>query len=279
MSRKQALQTFSKDLHISHNQIFTYLTCSLKFRFQYVEVRPLERVSIALYFGSAIHSGIEMYYRGIRNNRRVELNAVCDRFRTGLELELDNAIVPVIYKKDTPNRKATIEMGKAMLKSFYESNTVQPDQIVDVELPLSARLYTDEGEPTDFLLVGIIDLLLMKDQELIVIDNKTASKPMAQSTANDDNQMTAYAYLLASNKFVFPTGDVKCRFDVLRKLKSPTMEQVNTLRTADQRRRFAKIANAVLSAIDAGIHIPQASWMCKDCGYSEACRTWHSRSK
>ena len=60
MSRKQALHSFSQDLHISHNQIFTYLNCSLKYRYQYVEARPPERISIVLPFGSAIHSAMEM---------------------------------------------------------------------------------------------------------------------------------------------------------------------------------------------------------------------------
>jgi len=277
MARKQALQSFHQDLHISHNQIFTYLNCSLKYKFHYVEGRPMERVSIALPFGSAIHSAIEMYYRTLKmHQKREQVEAIIERFETCLELELDNTRVPVIYKKETPDRKTTIEMGKGMLRAFHANNTVMPDQIVDVELPLSAQLYTDNGEPTDFLLVGILDLLLMdENQEVLVVDNKTASKPMSQKTADDENQMTAYSYLLAANKFVFPTANVKCRFDVLRKLKTPTFEQVSTFRSADQRRRFAKIASSVLNGIDAGIHVPQASWMCTDCGYSDACRTWH----
>ena len=280
MSRKQALQAFSQDLHISHNQIFTYLNCSLKYKFQYIEGKPMERVSIALPFGSAIHSAIEMFYRTLKiKGQREPISAITERFETCLELDLDNTKVPVIYKKDTPDRKATLEMGREMLKAFYESNTVMPEHIVDVELPLSARLYTDNGTPTDFLIVGIIDLLLVDDnQQVLVIDNKTASKPWAQKTSDDDNQMTAYAYLLASNKYVFSTANVKCRFDVLRKLKAPTFEQVSTVRTADQRRRFAKIASSVLSAIDACIHIPQASWMCADCGFASACKAWHQQN-
>jgi putative RecB family exonuclease len=239
----------------------------------------MERVSIALPFGSAIHSAIELYYRTLKMHRtRESIEAIIERFETCLELELDNTRVPVIYKKETPDRQSSIEMGKGMLRAFHANNTIMPDQIVDVEMPLSARLYTDNGEPTDFLLVGILDLLLMDDnQEVIVVDNKTASKPMTQKTADDENQMTAYSYLLAANKFVFPTANVKCRFDVLRKLKTPTFEQVSTVRSADQRRRFAKIASSVLNAIDAGIHVPQSSWMCIDCGYSQACRTWHSK--
>jgi hypothetical protein len=97
---------------------------------------------------------------------------------------------------------------------------------------------------------------------------------MNQTAADESLQMSAYAYLLATNKYVFPTATVKCRFDVLRKLKTPKLEQVETIRTAQHRKRFAKIANAVLAGIDAGIYMPQVSWMCADCAYSNACKEW-----
>jgi hypothetical protein len=48
----------------------------------------------------------------------------------------------------------------------------------------------------------------------------------------------------------------------LRKLKTPKLETVQTVRTAQDRKRFAKIANAVLEGIDAGIYMPQPNWMC-----------------
>ena len=37
-------QLVSNELHISHSQIFTYLNCSLKYRFQYIENLPQERI-------------------------------------------------------------------------------------------------------------------------------------------------------------------------------------------------------------------------------------------
>ncbi|WP_422698463.1 PD-(D/E)XK nuclease family protein [Desulfosarcina cetonica] len=49
---------------------------------------------------------------------------------------------------------------------------------------------------------------------------------------------------------------------------------VHTARTAQDRKRFAKIANAVLAGIDAGIYMPQPNWMCSDCGYADACKAW-----
>jgi putative RecB family exonuclease len=279
MSRNQALQAFSQDLHISHNQIFTYLNCSLKYRFQYIEARPPERISISLPFGSAIHSAIEMYYRTLKNQGRNEpLEALCDRFETCLDLEFEHIEVPVIFKKDLPDHKGAVAMGNAMLKVFHEAVPLMLEsiqEIVGVELPLSAKLYTEDGQPTEFKLAGILDLIIReKSGEIVVVDNKTAAKPMAQSTADDSGQMTAYSYLLAANKYVFPTSPVKCRFDILRKLQTPKMEQVQTIRTAQDRKRFAKLANRVLAAIETGIAYPQPSWMCADCGYTDACKAW-----
>jgi RecB family exonuclease len=144
-----------------------------------------------------------------------------------------------------------------------------------VELPLSAKLYTEDSQPTEFKLSGILDLVLRDENgEILVVDNKTAAQPMSQTSADENNQMTSYAYLLAANKYVFPTSPVKCRFDVLRKLKTPKLEIVQTVRTAQDRKRFAKIANAVLEGIDAGIYMPQPNYMCRDCSYTNACKAW-----
>jgi putative RecB family exonuclease len=277
MSRQQALNEFSQDLYVSHNQIFTYLNCSLKYKFHYIERRSPERVSIALPFGKAMHAALELFYRSLKEGRNKEpLNALTERFQNVLCRGFEkNADTPVVWKKNMPDKAGAIAMGKSMLKAFYESIDLCGHQIVEVELPLSARLYTDSGKPTEFMLVGILDLLLMdENNEVIVVDNKTAAQPMAQKTADDDNQMTSYAYLLAANKYVFPTTSVKCRFDVLRKLKTPKLETVHTVRTAQDRKRFARIANSVLAGIDAGIFMPQTNWMCSDCGYSQACQAW-----
>ena len=276
MTKRQALQEFKSELHISQSQIFTYLNCSLRYFLNYVRGLPPECISIALLFGSAIHAAIEMYYRSLKNSGHAEpLEAIIGRFEDCLGLDLDNVDVPIIFKKDMPDRDGAMAMGKAILKAFYESVDLKNMEIIDVEMPLSATLFTDEGKPTDFKLIGVIDLLLMdENHELIVVDNKTAAKPMAQSTADDDNQMTAYSYLLASNKFVFPTAPVKCRFDLLRKLKKPKVEYVYTSRTAADRKRFAKISNAVLAAISAQIFFPKKSWMCGDCSHKKTCQAW-----
>ena len=276
MTRAQALTQIQNDLHISHSQISTWLDCPLLYRFRYVERRPPERVSIALPMGSAIHSAVELHYRTIKNHGlKAPIDALWERFETCLALELDAIEAPVIYKNGTPDRQSAIEMGKAMLTAFHAGTDLTGFEIVGVEVPLSATLYTEQGQPTDFKLVGIIDLILRHPSgRVLVVDNKTASKPMAQATADDDFQMTAYSYLLASNRYVVPHAQVEGRFDVLRKLKQPIVQTVQTVRTAQHRRRFAKLASQVLTAIDQRIYLPRPSWKCVDCAYANACGDW-----
>ena len=278
MSRNQALTSFNQDLYVSSSQIFTYLNCSLKYRFHYVEKRKPERLSIALPFGTAMHASLELFYRSMKNGRNKEpLNALQETFEALLSLELEkNAGTPVIWKKNTPDKAGAIAMGQSMLSAFYESIDISGYTVAGVEIPLSARLYTDKGQPTEFMLVGIIDLLLMDEhKEVVVVDNKTAAQPMSQASADENLQMSAYAYLLASaSKYVFPTAPVKCRFDVFRKLKKCKLETVHTVRTAQDRKRFARIATAVLDGIDKNVYLPQPSWMCSDCSYAQACKAW-----
>ena len=249
MTINQALNSFSQDLYISHNQIFTYLNCSLKYRFHYVERREPERISIALPFGKAMHAAQELFYQSLKHGRNKEpLNALLEKFEAVLNQSLEkNSGIPTIWKKTTPDKAGTLDMGRSMLSAFYESVDLSGYAVVDVELPLTARLYTDEGLPTEFMLVGIIDLLLMDEHsEALVLDNKTAAQPMSQQAADDDNQMSAYAYLLAANKYVFPTSPVKCRYDVLRKLKSPKLEHVHTTRTAQDRKPWIGLTTLMI---------------------------------
>ena len=174
-----------------------------------------------------------------------------------------------------PDTASAVSMGKKMLQAFHSETSLGGSTIEAVELALSAPLYNHKSELLDIQLVGYIDLLLRDDRgNLLVIDHKTAKQKKSQSAVDDDLQMTAYSYLLASNKYVFPKAEVECRFDVLRKLKNPKLEHYTTYRGPEQRKRFARLAAAVLSGIENRVFIPCNSWLCADCEYSKSCRNW-----
>ena len=144
----------------------------------YVEARKPERISVALPFGSAIHSAIEMYYRSVKNSGNPEpLEAIIGRFEDCLSLDLDHSDIPVIYKKGAPDKDSVIKMGKGLLEMFYESVDLTGMQIIGTELPMAATLFTEEGRVTELRLIGILDLLL-RDQngELLIVDHKTAAQ-------------------------------------------------------------------------------------------------------
>ena len=272
-----ALQQLQSELHVSASQIFTYLSCSLKYMFQYVQKSKPQHLSIALPFGKAIHSSIERYYRSImETGEPASLEVMTELFSESISLDIDSPDIPVLYKKEAPDPESIMEMGKQLLSVFHDNVDLTGMEIIGAEIPLSATFYTEQGEPTDFKLVGILDLLL-RDKgsgELLVVDNKTAKNTMADSTADESLQMSAYSYLLAASGYVFPRAEVMCRFDVLRKLKKPKMEYSYTVRTADHRKRFVQIASAVLRGIENRIFVPQQSWMCSDCQHKDACNSW-----
>jgi putative RecB family exonuclease len=158
MSKNQALEKFTEELYLSYSQIFMYLNYSIKYRFSYVEQRPAERVSIALPFGRALHKALERCYRTLKDSGRVEpLGVLQNLFAETLSQRLNKIPHPVIFKKDAPDETKAIELGRRLVQTFYENIDLAGYRIVDVEIPLSAKLYDENGRCTDFQLIGFLE--------------------------------------------------------------------------------------------------------------------------
>jgi putative RecB family exonuclease len=276
MTAEQArrLEDWKTELHISHSQISTYLNCSLKYYFSYVEGRLPEQRPAPLSFGSAIHAAIGRYYKSLKENGKPEpLSVLQDVFSDYWAFETEDSGIPMAYK-DGSNRESMLEDGQSLLKVFHQS--VRPIQVVAVEEPLSAILYDEQGKPTDMNLIGIIDCIQRDEHgSLLTIDNKTANRAYTEDKVEQDMQMTAYSYLVCANKLVPPKAETFHRFDVLVKnKKEPRLEFYPTKRTAAQRKRLAKVISRVLKGIEAGVFFPSPSWMCSDCQYAQACVNW-----
>ncbi len=265
-------------LHISFSQIWTWLNCGLKFRFQYVEGIPAEHVSINLLFGSAIHKALERYYLDIMTTGEgPDFSVVQAVFNEHLRSDVLNPSATILFSSTLPDLETCIEMGRHMLEKSCSADggCHSNHTIKGVEVPIAAPVYDDNGTRKDMLLVGVIDLLLEdRNQHPVPVDHKTSRYSKKQEDADEDLQMSAYSYLLAANKYIFPTAPVTCRFHVIKKLKTPKVEVVDTLRTAAHRKRFARIVSGVMDAIEHRIFLPNRSWLCKDCSYSNTCKKW-----
>ena len=276
MTGEQArrLEDWKVELHISHSQISSYLNCSLKYYFSYVEGRLPEQRPAPLAFGSAIHAAIGRYYKSLKQAGKPEpLSLLEDVFRDYWAFESEDSGIPMVYK-DGSNRESMLQDGIRLVKTFYEG--VKLINVVAVEEPLSAPLYDEQGNQTDLRLIGIVDCIQRDEQgTLIIIDHKTANRAYTQDKVEQDMQMTAYSYLVCANKLVPPKAETFHRFDVLVKnKKEPRLEFYPTKRTAAQRKRLAKVINRVLKGIEAGVFFPSPSWMCSDCQYAKTCLNW-----
>lgn len=267
-------------LHISYSQVWTYLNCSLRYYFQYVRGLPRERTSIALMFGSAIHKALERYYSDVMSNKEPKeppgLDLLQALFSEHLTASISDCKLPIIYKKDTPDPEQALILGHNMLEKVYEDLALPRGYLVaGVEVPLAASLVDAKNQPIDMMLTGVVDLILLDpDMRPIVVDFKTAKQAKAQSAADEDIQMSVYAYLMAENNYADPQEPLDCRFQVFRKLKTPKLETITTQRTQDHRARLIKLINAVLSGIENQVFIPNKGWLCSDCAYADACKDW-----
>jgi len=75
-------------------------------------------------------------------------------------------------------------------------------------------------------------------------------------------QFSAYTLLLEHNGYAGPDQTLHCCYNVIRKLKTPKIEKHLTTRTQTDSRRFIRIANAVLSGIEAHVFLPCTGWHC-----------------
>jgi putative RecB family exonuclease len=271
------LQVLANPLHISHSQITTYLACSLKYRFRYVERRVPERRGIALPFGIAVHSAVEHHYRELKEGAPPAApERLKELFSDTLSRITAAADPPIAFNKTLPDIDQAHATGRRMLEVFAAEAAHYPESVVDVEVPLSAPLIDAYGRDTGFQLIGIVDLLVEDEVgRLTVVDLKTASRAKDPADVDADLQLSGYAELLAANRYILPAAPLSCRLDVLIKSKTPRLVRYPSTRTAEDRLRFLQIACGVLHGIDAGLFLPNRGWLCADCEYGDACAGWH----
>ena len=114
--------------HISYTQINTYLSCPLKYNFQYVEKIPWPFKPEGLVFGSAIHQALEHYYTGRKEGRAVPESEMLALYDAAWEKE--ESEFPWSYSDKetcyllegqvevTPEGAAPVTFGKGDLVTF-----------------------------------------------------------------------------------------------------------------------------------------------------------------
>ena len=247
---------------ISVSQVNTYLGCSLKYRFQYVDKIPRPWRVAAMAFGTSVHAAVEWFHRERLAGRSVEMVEVLKVFDADWYAQ---NVEPLVFS-ERESKDSLAEKGRAMLQIYLESvNGTMP---VAVEQPFELDLADPEtGEVLDVRLRGIIDLV---EEDQTLVDLKTAGRTLEHGGLERHLQLSTYALAFLLQHGAIP----KLRLDMLLKTAKPRLERHETTRSVEDLGWTARLIHEVSLAIETEHFFPNPSWRCTECEYFAHCQQW-----
>jgi len=250
--------------HLSYSQIYTYLSCPLKYRFHYIDRIEPPFVSAALAFGSCIHEAVGSFYQSCLEGDPLTPSQLVDIYSQVWSSQSKERAIR-FFNGDSDDKLAT--KAKGMLHVFHEAFDPDAQSIIGIEEPFEINL--GKRMPP---LVGWIDAIeSAPDGTVSIVDLKTAARKYSENTVHSNVQLTCYS--LGAQALGF-NGDVRFRLDVLLKTQNPELIRYETTRTDDDRKRFLKLVKSVWQGVKKQVFYPKQDWHCSQCGFSEECQKW-----
>jgi RecB family exonuclease len=254
--------------YISYSAITTYQQCPLRYRFKYVDGLPETIVSSNLVFGGAIHSALEFHFTELLcGNEPPSHDMLLDVFQAAWrERSADYENIRFGKGEDHNSLSA---LADQMLTAFRSNlPALQDDTVIGIEEELRDELIP--GVPD---LLARIDLLTTTSDALVITDFKTARSRWSQNQADHSaDQLLLYSELA---RRLLPDRDVRLRFLVLTKAKSPTVEAFNVTTNRHRAQRTITAVEHTWRAIAAGHFYPAPSPMnCPSCPFRSECNAW-----
>jgi putative RecB family exonuclease len=246
---------------ISVSQITLYLTCPLKYQFQYVDRLPRLTKSSNMAFGAAMHAALEWLHKSLKRGRRPALEEIHRVFEADFRAQEN-----ISYANgDDPDQ--LLLKGKELLSLYYHEGELRVrDAEIGFTLPL---VHPRTGEKIPVPLKGVIDLV---EEDGTISEFKNAKKAFDLETLPDNLQLTAYHY---AYEMLFRDRPKDLKLVQFVRTKQPKIETHVTGRDQRDVERFFGIAKQVRRAIEAGIFVPnRGCWMCFDCEYEADCLDW-----
>lgn len=255
--------------YISYSAITTYQQCPLRYRFRYIDGLPETVVSSSLIFGGAIHSALEFHFNELLiGNEPPSQDLLLDVFQDAWQARsVDHERIRFGKGED---HNSLCSLADRMLTAFRSSPAADTEgMVVGIEEELRGELIP--GVPD---LLARIDLITTTDDALVITDFKTARSRWSQDQAeNSSSQLLLYSELAHR---MMPNRDVRLRFLVLTKTKTPTVEAFDIDVSRQRAQRTVKVVEHTWRAIEAGHFYPAPSPMnCPSCPFRSACNAWN----
>ena len=235
--------------YVSWSAISKFRTCTLKYKFRYIDGQLEESVS------SALVSGEE----------QPDIERLMFAYRASWLGHDPDAI----QFGSSETRASLDALAGKMLTAFLNSPAASVQgRVLGVEEEIRGTLI--EGVPD---LYGRVDLLTEDADTLVVTDIKTSRGKWSQEQVEDSGeQLLLYSHLASE---ISPGKSIQTRFLVLTKTREPVIEEhVREVEPGNVKRTLAGVER-VWRAIESGVFYPAPSTMnCASCGYRSACRAW-----
>src|SRR5712692_1376157 len=249
---------------VSASSIQLYLTCSLKWRFQYWDRLPRLATSANQAIGIAIHAALNWLHKERKRGRQVPLAEVLGVFEADWYAQISSGRIRF---EDADASDRLVIKGKELLTQFYHR---PPDPVRDSEVRFSLPLVNPAtGEVLDVPLRGVIDAVY---EDGTIEEYKAPQKAPPLTELPDNVQLTVYAYAY-EKLYGQPSKEIR-KISLVR-TKAPRIDVQTTGRDDSDYVRLFALANEVVKGVRAGIYIPsRGCWLCNDCEYDRDCREW-----
>jgi putative RecB family exonuclease len=261
------MQPASAPEALSASSLQLYLTCSLKWRFQYLDRLPRLTVSQNQAFGTTIHAALNWLHKEKKHGRVPPLAEVIQVFEADWYAQTETEGNLDVFFQDPADRSLLLHKGKELLTQYYHQAA---DAIQDSELFFTLPLVNPStGEVLDVPLRGVIDLI---EGDGAIVEFKAPQKAPPMTDLPENLQLTTYSYAYEK---LFGKPPKEIRKVSLVRTKNPRIETQITGRDSRDYERLFHIGREALKGMRAGVFIPnRGCWLCNDCEYDQDCREW-----
>lgn len=205
--------------HLSWSQVNLMRSCPQKFYFTYVVKAPKDFVASSLKFGSAVHSGLENYFRLHLEGIAADEGSLMHAYQTSW-LHEEEPGLPIRFNKAEDSN--TLEVtARGMFQAFLQSPLANlKGQVIGIEE--SFRSVLANGLPD---VMARVDLIYSDAGAIHLVDFKTSRSRWNPAKVEESaDQLRLYEILTAA-----VSGDtpVDLHFGVLTKAKKPAFDLLN----------------------------------------------------
>lgn len=218
------------DKVISASQAGKYLTCPRAWSLRYIHKKKLDKPSIHLAFGNAMHEVLQewlkvIYTRSVKASESMDLGQM-------LKLKLREH-----YINDVKNNNGEHFSNPEELAEFYGDGieilkfikskrrayfTTKKMKLVGIELPL---MYPPDEDKPNVLFMGFIDLVFYNEAtgKYLVIDIKTSTRgwsPKAKKDKTKTDQVLLYKRYMAE-QYGLDEANIEVAFFIVRRKVNP----------------------------------------------------------